>query len=85
MHPADLAARGLAAGERIDITSHFQGQIRVAQDFVVVPYAIPRRCAAAYFPEANVLVPLDSYADKSRTPTSKSIPITVARRATSAS
>jgi molybdopterin-dependent oxidoreductase alpha subunit len=80
MNPQDLSARGIGAGERVDITSHFSGQQRVAHDFVVVPYAIPPRCAAAYFPEANVLVPLDSIADKSRTPTSKSIVITVARR-----
>ena len=47
----------------------------------VVAYAIPRRCAAAYFPEANVLVALGSHADKSRTPTSKSVVITVATSA----
>ncbi len=81
MNAADLAARGIAAGQHVDITSHFQGQTRRAEDFVAVPYTIPPRCAAAYFPEANVLVPLDSYADKSRTPTSKSIAITVAPRA----
>jgi hypothetical protein len=42
-----------------------------------VPYEIPRRCAAAYFPEANPLVPLGHTAEKSNTPASKSIPITV--------
>jgi hypothetical protein len=50
---------------------------RVARKFVVVPYDIPRRCAATYFPEANVLVPLDSFAEKSRTPTSKSVIISL--------
>ena len=49
----------------------------MARQFVVVPYDIPRRCAATYFPEANVLVPLRSVAEKSRTPTSKSVIITV--------
>jgi hypothetical protein len=49
----------------------------VARRFVVVPYNIPRRCAATYFPEANVLVPVDSFAEKSRTPTSKSVVISV--------
>jgi hypothetical protein len=43
-----------------------------------VPYDIPRRCAAAYFPEANVLVPIDSVATKSNTPASKFVPITIA-------
>jgi len=78
LNPADIAERGLSAGQRVDLTSHFRGEERLARDFVVVPYPIPRRCAATYFPEANVLVPLESYADKSRTPTSKSVVITVA-------
>ena len=78
MNPIDIAERGLAPLAHVDITSHFRDERRTAVDFLVVPYAIPVRCAAAYFPEANVLVPLDSYADKSRTPTSKSIVITVA-------
>lgn len=79
MNPSDLTERSLSPGDHVDITSHFDDGTRQAIDFLVVPYAIPARCAAAYFPEANVLVPLDSYADGSRTPTSKSIVITVAR------
>ncbi len=77
LHPEDMKERGLEAGQEVDLTSHFQGEKRVAKRFRVVPYNIPRRCAATYFPEANVLVPLDSYAEKSRTPTSKSVVITV--------
>lgn len=80
MNALDMAERGLAPLSHIDITSHFRDERRTAEDFLVVPYAIPPRCAAAYFPEANVLVPLDSYADKSRTPTSKSIVISVEPR-----
>ncbi|MNU08848.1 hypothetical protein D3C72_2550940 [compost metagenome] len=49
----------------------------MAEHFLVVPFLLPRACAAAYFPEANVLVPIDSFADGSQTPTSKSIVITV--------
>ena len=41
--------------------------------FLAVPYEIPRRCVATYFPEANVLVPIDSVAEGSNTPTSKAI------------
>ena len=55
---------------------------RVARRFVVVAYPIPRRCAATYFPEANVLVPIDSVAERSNTPTSKYVIITVAPAAT---
>jgi molybdopterin-dependent oxidoreductase alpha subunit len=78
MHPEDIRALGLTEGQPVDLTSHFQGETRVARRFVVVPYRIPRRCAATYFPETNVLVPLDNFAEKSRTPASKSVVISVA-------
>jgi len=77
MNPHDMVERELAPQSRVDITSHFRDEQRTASDFLVVPYAIPLRCAAAYFPEANALVPIDSFAEKSRTPTSKSIVVTV--------
>ncbi|WP_181791040.1 FdhF/YdeP family oxidoreductase [Myxococcus llanfairpwllgwyngyllgogerychwyrndrobwllllantysiliogogogochensis] len=78
MNPKDIQERSLSEGQVVDLTSHFQGETRVARRFVVVPYNIPRRCAATYFPETNVLVPVDSFAEKSRTPASKSVVITVA-------
>ncbi|MEM7382695.1 MAG: hypothetical protein AAF361_16115, partial [Bacteroidota bacterium] len=53
------------------------GISRVARKFIVVPYDIPRNCVATYFPEANVLVPISSFAEKSQTPTSKSVVITI--------
>jgi len=46
---------------------------------VVVPYEIPRRCVATYFPEANVLVPIGSVALRSNTPTSKAVIVSFAR------
>ena len=79
----DLKERGLKEGDRVDITSHFRGEKRIAQEFVLVPYALPRGCAGAYFPEANVLVPVDHVADKSLTPASKSIVITLTKRSAS--
>jgi molybdopterin-dependent oxidoreductase alpha subunit len=78
MNAADIEARGLAAGDKVVITSHFQGEKRRAAGFTVLGYDIPRACAAAYFPEANALVPLGQFAEKSRTPASKSVVITVA-------
>ncbi|WP_434385972.1 FdhF/YdeP family oxidoreductase [Melittangium boletus] len=78
LNAEDMKELGVTAGQPVDLTSHFEGERRVARKFVVVPYDIPRRCAATYFPEANVLVPLNSFADKSRTPTSKSVVITLA-------
>jgi molybdopterin-dependent oxidoreductase alpha subunit len=73
----DMQEFGLAAGQVVDLISHFQGQQREAKRFIVVEYSIPRRSAATYFPEANVLVPVGSVAEKSNTPTSKSVVITV--------
>ncbi|MER6415278.1 FdhF/YdeP family oxidoreductase [Streptomyces humidus] len=74
VHPDDLADRGLADGDLVDIVSEYDdGVERRAPAFRVVPYPTPRDCCAAYFPETNVLVPLDSTAAVSNTPTSKSI------------
>ena len=73
----DVRSAGLSAGQAVDLISHFAGEERVARNFVVVPYSIPRRCAATYFPETNVLVPLGSVADKSNTPASKSVVISI--------
>jgi hypothetical protein len=57
------------------------GARRVAPRFEVVPYDVPRECVAAYFPETNVLVPLDHTSRESNQPVSKMVPITI-RRAT---
>jgi molybdopterin-dependent oxidoreductase alpha subunit len=78
LNEADIAELGLAQGQFVDLTSHFKGETRLAEHFMVVPYDIPRRNAAAYFPEANVLVPIDSATPMSNTPVSKFIPITIA-------
>jgi molybdopterin-dependent oxidoreductase alpha subunit len=73
----DMRLAGLQPEQVVDLVSHFEGEQRVAHRFVVVPYDIPRRCAATYFPEANVLVPVRSVAEKSNTPTSKSVVISI--------
>jgi molybdopterin-dependent oxidoreductase alpha subunit len=73
----DMREANLTEGQLVDLFSHFEGQQRVARRFTVVPYSIPRRCAATYFPETNVLVPLRSVADKSNTPVSKSVVISI--------
>jgi molybdopterin-dependent oxidoreductase alpha subunit len=73
----DIAAAGLRARQVVDLVSHFEGEERIARRFVIVPYDIPRRCAATYFPEANVLVPVRNVALKSNTPVSKSVVISI--------
>lgn len=77
MNSEDMAEFGIAAKSSVDLISDFNGIRRVAERFVAVPYEMPRRCVATYFPEANVLVPIDSYADKSHTPTSKFVVIRI--------
>lgn len=77
LNQEDIEAAGLQANQSVDLVSHFDGEERVAPKFTVVAYDIPRGCAATYFPEANVLVPLGSVAEKSNTPASKSVVISI--------
>jgi molybdopterin-dependent oxidoreductase alpha subunit len=71
----DLAGYGLADGDLVDLVGVADDGERRAAGFRAVGYPTPRGCAAAYFPEANVLVPLDATAEVSNTPASKSIVI----------
>lgn len=77
MNVADLHERQLKPGSKVRITSYFGQESRTVQDFYALVYDMPRGTAAAYFPEANPLIFLESYAAQSRTPTSKSTRITV--------
>jgi molybdopterin-dependent oxidoreductase alpha subunit len=77
LNPFDMEARNLRAGQIVDIYSHFEGELRKAPRFAIVPYAIARRSAAAYYPETNVLVPIRSVAAKSNQPAYKCIRITL--------
>jgi molybdopterin-dependent oxidoreductase alpha subunit len=77
LNPLDMEARNLQAGQIVDIYSHFEGEVRKAPRFAIVPYAIARRSAAAYYPETNVLIPVRSVAAKSNQPAAKSIRITL--------
>jgi molybdopterin-dependent oxidoreductase alpha subunit len=79
MNADDVRERGLGDGTVVDITSHHEGERRLARRFRIVEYDVPRGCAAAYFPEANVLVAAGSVAEKSNTPASKSIVVSVER------
>ena len=80
VNPDDLRDLGYAEGEVIDLVSEWRdGVERTARSFRVVPYDQPRGCVAAYYPEANPLVPLDSTAEKSNTPVYKSIVVRLDR------
>src|ERR1039458_1806259 len=73
----DLSERGIKDGDMVDLISIWSDGERYANGFRAVAYPTPRGCAATYFPEANVLVPLDSTALGSNTPTSKSVIIRI--------
>ncbi|WP_050479638.1 FdhF/YdeP family oxidoreductase [Herbaspirillum rhizosphaerae] len=78
----DLQVLGLKDGEWVDVVSVWDDGIeRRADGFLLVEYDIPRGCLGSYYPETNPLVPLESFADKARTPTSKSIPVLLHRAA----
>ena len=84
----DLQRHGLADGDRVDLVSVWEeenGEVteREVHDFRLVEYDIPPGCLAAYFPETNPLVPLGSYAERARTPASKSIPVRLRRAGSS--
>jgi len=85
VHPDDLRALGLAEGDRVDVVSHCAGEAgettRAVRGFRLVAYDIPRGCAAAYFPEANPLVPLEHHAEGSLTPAYKSVIVSLSRAA----
>ncbi|MBP2265566.1 formate dehydrogenase major subunit [Pseudarthrobacter sp. PvP004] len=76
VNPSDLAELGFEDGGYVDVHSEADdGVDRVLPQLRLVSYPSARGCAAAYYPEANVLVPLDSTAEESNTPASKSVMI----------
>ncbi|NIY93047.1 FdhF/YdeP family oxidoreductase [Vibrio diazotrophicus] len=72
----DIAKLGFKNGDKVDMVSLWEdGVTRKVQGFTLVAYDIPKGQAAAYYPETNPLVPLDSYGERTFTPTSKFIAI----------
>ncbi|MEU0442770.1 FdhF/YdeP family oxidoreductase [Streptomyces sp. NPDC006186] len=83
VNPDDAHALGVTDGSYVDLISEWNdGVERRAPGFRVVHYPTARGCAAAYYPETNVLVPLDATADTSNTPASKSVVIRLEQSAT---
>jgi molybdopterin-dependent oxidoreductase alpha subunit len=78
MNGDDIKAAGLRQGQLVDLTSYYKDEMRTACHFMVAPMEIARRCTATYFPEANVLVSINNSADRSNTPVSKSLVISIA-------
>lgn len=80
MNKEDMKEQGLQKLDKVNLISHFNGEKRIAETFLVIPYDIPRKCTATYFPEANVLVPINSVAHTSNTPASKTVVITIEKQ-----
>ena len=79
MNVDDMKEQGLAKMDLVTLISHFKGEKRHAHKFLVIPYDIPKRCTATYFPETNVLVPIHSKARISNTPASKTVVISIVK------
>jgi anaerobic selenocysteine-containing dehydrogenase len=82
MHVDDIARLGLEEGETVSIITHStDGHHREMSGFRVTPYDVPPGCVGTYYPEANALVPLRHYAEGSKTPASKNIPVRIRKAA----
>ena len=82
MNEQDLAAHGLEHGDIVDVETALASDTpRRLDGYTVVAYKIASGSVAAYYPEANVLVPLDYFDKECGTPSYKSIPVRISRRA----
>lgn len=79
MNESDLVRLNLIKGDRVIISSYYDGVQRKADNFVVVPYPIPTQNIATYFPEANAVIPHNHFARGSQTPISKSVRVKVTK------
>lgn len=77
MNESDMQEANLAKKDIVNLIQESGGVKRIAKSFLVVPYDIPSQCVATYFPEANVLIPLEHQAIKSKTPASKYVKICI--------
>ena len=77
MNKSDMEENSWEEFDEVSITSKFDKKMVTSDRWRVLEYDIPRGTVATYFPEANVLIPLNSVADKSNTPTSKSVIVNI--------
>jgi molybdopterin-dependent oxidoreductase alpha subunit len=82
MNLDDMSRLGLAEGETVAIVTDWNdGHHREMSGFRVTAYDVPTGCIGTYYPEANALVPLGHYAEGSKTPASKNIPVRIRKAA----
>ena len=80
MNKEDMVRQGLQQMDVVDMISNYDNIERRAKKFLIIAYKIPKGNLAAYFPETNVLVPYNHFADKCNTPISKSVIVSVIKR-----
>ncbi|MGB3150703.1 MAG: FdhF/YdeP family oxidoreductase [Maribacter sp.] len=80
MNPEDMVSHQLSNKEEVDLVSNYDDIERRAAKFLVIPYNIPKGNLAAYFPETNMIIPHNHFADKSNTPISKSVAVSIEKR-----
>ena len=79
INAADMADAGLSEGQIVALESDASdGQARRRDGFIVTPYDVPRGCLGAYYPECNVLIPVEHHAEQSHVPAAKSVPVRIA-------
>lgn len=79
MNAADIAQAGLSEGQIVALESDADdGKVRRREGLIVTPYDIPRGCLGAYYPECNVLMPVEHHAEHSHVPAAKSVPVRIA-------
>ena len=77
MNPEDMSDRSIKPTQETVIKSYWKDEVRELSGFKAIPYDMPRGCVATYFPEANPLVPINSTAIESNTPTSKAVEVSI--------
>ncbi len=78
MNTTDMAVQGLAEGQIVTLESDADdGVLRRRPGMIVTPYSVPRGCLGAYYPEANVLMPVEHHAEESHVPAAKSVPVRI--------
>jgi molybdopterin-dependent oxidoreductase alpha subunit len=80
MNENDMQKAGFKANDVVDLYNFTNSIERVARNFIIVPFSIPEKCTATYFPETNVLVPITEVAEKSNTPVSKLVIIKIVKK-----
>ena len=75
MNVKDIEKAGFKEGDKVDLFNYGDGIERIAPLFIIVPYPIPERNTMTYFPETNVLVPINNVVKESNMPASKYVKI----------